>query len=315
VGFIVHREPARREAADLAALAAFRAELYSVFGNWADALFETVDALAGTARPVRSVAELMFDSACRRGWGSLYQALEDGEVVVEQARDVLARWVRPAGSGDGGTLMFAVDASTFPRPGTRHVPDVGMQYDAKLDRPGAGSPAVPGWSFQWVAQVGLRGGPLVEPPAGPSGSWVMPMDVRRVPTGGNANEIAAEQILDLVGRLEAGQVRGQAPPLFLLDVGYCPVYLTQRLAGERAQMLVRLRGDRVFFGQTPPWVPGRVGRPPKHGPRFALDEPDTWGDPDEQLTAAGASHGPGIASTPSRVPAASGRAPASWRAR
>jgi len=174
VGFIVHREPARREAADLAALAAFRAELYSVFGNWADALFETVDALAGTARPVRSVAELMFDSACRRGWGSLYQALEDGEVVVEQARDVLARWVRPAGSGDGGTLMFAVDASTFPRPGTRHVPDVGMQYDAKLDRPGAGSPAVPGWSFQWVAQVGLRGGPLVEPPAGPSGSSAAP---------------------------------------------------------------------------------------------------------------------------------------------
>lgn len=206
--------------------------------------------------------------------------------MVEQARDVLARWVRPAGSEGGGTLMFAVDASTFPRPGTRHVPDVGMQYDAMLDRPGAGSPAVPGWSFQWVAQVGLRGGSSVEPPAGPSGSWVMPMDVRRVPAGGNANEIAAEQVLDLVGRLETGRVRGQAPPLFLLDVGYCPVYLTQRLAGERAQILVRLRGDRVFFGQTPPRVPGQVGRPPKHGPRFALDEPDTWGDPDEQLTVA-----------------------------
>jgi len=114
----------------------------------------------------------------------------------------------------------------------------------------------------------------------------MPMDVRRVPAGGNANEIAAQQILDLVGRLETGPVHGRVPPLFLLDVGYCPVYLTQALAGERAQILVRLRGDRVFFGQTPPRVAGRAGRPAKHGPRFALDEPGTWGEADEQLTVA-----------------------------
>ncbi|WP_219539477.1 hypothetical protein [Nonomuraea guangzhouensis] len=36
----------------------------------------------------------------------------------------------------------------------------------------------------------------------PTGSWTMPMDVRRVPTCGNANEIAAGQIGDLLGRLE-----------------------------------------------------------------------------------------------------------------
>lgn len=57
---IVHRASARREAAAPEELRTFRAEVYSVFGNWADALFELVDALAGTARPIRSVAELMF---------------------------------------------------------------------------------------------------------------------------------------------------------------------------------------------------------------------------------------------------------------
>jgi hypothetical protein len=116
----------------------------------------------------------------------------------------------------------------------------------------------------------------------------MPMDVRRIATSANANEIAAGQILDLLGRLEGGPRRqaGQVPPLFLLDVGYCPVYLTQRLAGERVQLLVRLRSDRVFFGATPPRVPGKAGAPRKHGPRFALDEPDTWGEPDEQLRIA-----------------------------
>lgn len=271
------------EVSDLERLAVFRAELYSVFGNWADTLFEMVDALAGTARPIRSVAELMFEAACRRGWGSLYQALEHGEVVVEQARDVLARYVRPA----GGVAMFAIDGSKYPRPDTRHVPDIGMQYDAGLDRHGHARPAVPGWVFQWVAQVGLDAmgaGPQAEP----AGSWVMPMDVRRVPVAGNANEVAAEQILDLAGRLEAGghAGAGQAPPLFLLDIGYCPIYLTQRLAAEPAQILVRLRSDRVFFGATPPRIPGKSGAPKKHGPRFALDEPGTWGEPDEQLRIA-----------------------------
>jgi hypothetical protein len=278
----------RVEVSDLERLAAFRAELYSVFGNWADALFEVVDALTGTARPIRSVAELMFEPVCRRGWGSLYQALEDGEVIVEQARDVLARHVRPA----GGVLMFAIDGSKYPRPDTRRVPDVGMQYDAKRDYPGATSPAVPGWMFQWVAQVGLGLGGQ-DPSAGPAGSWTMPMDVRRVPTCGNANEIAAGQIGDLLGRLEeagpdpqGGPPAGQAPPLFVLDIGYCPIYLTQRLAAERVQILVRLRSDRVFFGATPPRVPGKGGAPKKHGPRFALDEPGTWGEPDEQVRIA-----------------------------
>ena len=32
--------------------------------------FELVDALAGTATPIRSVAELMFAPVARRGWGS-----------------------------------------------------------------------------------------------------------------------------------------------------------------------------------------------------------------------------------------------------
>jgi hypothetical protein len=52
------------------------------------------------------------------------------------------------------------------------------------------------------------------------------------------------------------------------------------------QILVRLRSDRVFFGATPPRTPGKVGAPKKHGPRFALDEPGTWGAPDEQLRIA-----------------------------
>ena len=73
---------------DLRMLAAFRDQLYRCFGRWADTLFELVDALAGTTRPIRSVAELMFEPVLRRGWGSLYQALQHGVVDMAAAARV-----------------------------------------------------------------------------------------------------------------------------------------------------------------------------------------------------------------------------------
>jgi hypothetical protein len=256
---------------DLARLGRFRAELYRCFGRWGDALFELTDALAGADRPVRSVAELMFEPVVRRGWGSLYQALEHGQVDVAAGRDLLARWVPVPVVGP---LMFAIDTSKMPRADTRVVPDVGMQYAAERDRSG-GVPAVPGWAMQWVTQVAVSGASVGKD------SWSAPVDVRRVGTAGNANEIAAVQITDLVGRLAGQSATAGVPVLFLLDIGYCPIYLTQHLP-RGAQILVRLRGDRVFFGRPGPRPAGKVGAPKKHGDRFALNKPDTWGVPDVQ---------------------------------
>lgn len=256
----------------LVGLAEFRRRLYGCFGLWSDALFELTDALAGAAGPIRSVAELMFEPPARRGWGSLYQALEHGTLDLDAARDLLA-----AQLPRNGPLLFAIDASKFARPDTRVVPDVGMQWCAGRRM------AVPGWSMQWLVRVGDGvgdGGSL----SAPKTSWAPPMDVRRVPTGGSGNEIAALQIADLVARLaRRGAAASPAVPLFLLDVGYCPIYLTQNLPAG-AQILVRLRGDRVFFGRPPVHSPAAAGRPRKHGDRFALDEPDTWADADAEHT-------------------------------
>jgi hypothetical protein len=266
-------EPSGRDR-DLFVLARFRDEVYRCFGRWSDTLFELVDALAGASGPVRSVPELMFEPASRRGWGSLYQALEHGEVDPAGTRRLLARQVRPA-----RTLLFAVDVSKVPRPNTRVVPDVGMQYAAERGGTG-GVPAVAGWAWQWLCQVGLDT-PVDTAPTGGSGrgSWALPLDVRRVATTDNANDIAAAQITDLVTALRAGGVHGT--PLFLLDSGYCPIFLTQHLPAG-AQILVRLRSDRVFHARAPQRAPGSAGRPRRHGPRFALNQPDTWTEPDAE---------------------------------
>jgi hypothetical protein len=55
-------------------LSAFRSRLYEYFGRRADALFELTDAIL-TSNVDSSLVHLCFASVHRRGWGSLYAAL------------------------------------------------------------------------------------------------------------------------------------------------------------------------------------------------------------------------------------------------
>lgn len=259
---------------DLARLVRFWRDMYPVFERRADALFELVYALAAVDRPIRSVAELMLVIGVRREWGSFYQALLDGVINLDAVRDLLAGQVRVPVAGPA---MFAVDTSPWFRRYARNVTGLGMQH-ASARGPHGDAPALPGWSFSLLAQVALTDGR----PEGDKDSWATPADLRRVAFDDNANEVAADQIEASMTRLATDMpVLAKGAPLFLLDIGYCPIYLTQRLP-PGAQLLVRLRGDRVFFGRPGPRPPGKRGPAAKHGARMALDEPDTWGEADEQ---------------------------------
>ena len=78
----------------------------------------------------------------------------------------------------------------------------------------------------------------------------------------------------------AGQVRDSlsrlgptvAVPLFAFDGGYDPIALADELAGENAQLLVRIKGDRVFYADPPPRR-GRPGPARRHGTRFDCKKP------------------------------------------
>jgi len=69
------------------------------------------------------------------------------------------------------------------------------------------------------------------------------VDVRRVRPAQDANEVAAEQIEALLGRLEEGEA---VVPLFVFDAGYDPVKVQRALEGSPCQILVRLRAGRRF---------------------------------------------------------------------
>ena len=102
-----------------------------------------------------------------------------------------------------------------------------------------------------------------------------PLDARRVRPEEDANDVAVEQVKDL---LERSSRRG-APPLFVFDAGYDPVKLQRGLEGRRAHVLVRLHSNRAFYADPEEVEKRPVGRPRRHGEKVTLPDPETWPEP------------------------------------
>ena len=237
----------------------FRKQLHTCFDGRADALFELCDAIL-TAGKVPSPVHLSLTSVHRRGWGSLYAALDRGRIDEERVRDLLTG-LRLA-DNPNRARVYAVDRSSWPRCDAECSPDRGYYYHPS--RHSAGQPIVAGWSYQLIAELGLC-----------RDSWVAPADTWRVSPNENADLIAAGQIRSLLGRLPEQSF----DPLFVFDAGYDPVRLQLELRVCPVQILVRLHSDRVFYFDPEPLLQRTVGRPFRHGERFDLKNPETWPEP------------------------------------
>jgi hypothetical protein len=241
----------------------FREQIYDCLVDRADALFDLVDGICSLVR-VDGVAHVTLAPGARRGHGAAYAALSAGRVDEQMLRDVLAghrprRW-RPD---------FAVDATIWARCDAECSPGRGFYYHPS--RHSAGQPIVAGWCYSWL--VALSPG---------ADSWTAPLDAARMVVGENANAVAVRQVNELLPRL--GSLA--EPALFAFDGGYDPVQLTVGLAGTGAQIVVRVRDDRVFFARPAPVAAGRRGgRPRRHGARICCAEPDTWPTPDVTHTS------------------------------
>jgi DDE superfamily endonuclease len=240
-------------------LSAFRSWLYGCFGRRADALVELTDAIL-TTNTNPSLVHLSLASVHRRGWGSLYAALNEGRIGAGVLRNLLAR-LRLADDG-GRARVYAVDQSSWPRCDAECSPDGGYYYHPS--RHSAGQPIVAGWSYQLVAELGFE-----------RDSWVTPADIRRVRPEEDADLVAIEQVRGLLHRLPEQSFS----PLFVFDAGYDPVRLQLGLENHPAQILVRLHSDRVFYFDPEDPEKKPVGRPFRHGKRFDLKDPETWPQP------------------------------------
>jgi hypothetical protein len=252
-----------------AALQRFRSGFYGCLTGWGDALFELADAALCAPSPVTSVPMLSLEPVFRRSHGSLYKALARGDVDADRLRALLVN-SRPA----HWPLVFAVDASTWARCDAETSPGRGFYYSAS--KHSAGQPIVAGWSYQWITQLDWA-----------MDSWTAPVDAARIAPQDNASSATIAQIRRLVDLLPADA----DVPTFVFDAGYDPIALTHDLAGARAQIVVRIRSDRVFYAEPEPPPPGRRGRPRRHGERFGCAQPTSWPDPDQRSTAEDSRYG------------------------
>ena len=239
-------------------LASFRSRFYACLGARRDALFELADATLTTSA-ASSLVHLSLTAPHRRGWGSLYDALAVGQVDHEALRGLLAHSVPEA-----EPPVYAIDTSVWPRCDAETSPERGYYYHAS--RHSAGQPIVAGWSYQWLAQVNFQ-----------RDSWTAPLDVRRVHPETNAHAVAAQQIRQVL----AARAPGGPVPLFVFDAGYDPEQLARELDGQPVAVLVRLRRGRCFYAD--PTVQPTVGRPRRHGAKFACSDPATWPTPNAEL--------------------------------
>jgi DDE superfamily endonuclease len=244
----------------LDSLRAFRDSLYRCFKRRADALFELTDALL-TAGSVPSPPHLSLAAVHRRGWGSLYAALNMGRADEVGLQELLSRHPLE-GAEPGCPPIYAVDVSVWPRCDAETSPERGYYYHPS--RHSAGQPIVAGWAYQLVAQLGFD-----------RDSWVVPVDARRVKPTQNTDETAAAQVRALVHRLP----EPEALPIFVFDAGYDPVKLQRALEGCPARILVRLHSNRVFYVAPKEVEPRPVGRPRRHGDKFDLKDPSSWPKP------------------------------------
>ncbi len=258
----------------LAGLARFRREFYRCLWRRGGALCELADAVL-TAPAAGTLPYLSLEPAFRRGHGMICQALDKGRIDEERLRDQLVRW-RPR----GWPLVFAVDASTYPRPaaatspGREWHPHSCRGHHGRRRREGRdGDAVVAGWAFQWLAQLSFA-----------PGSWTAPQDMARAGVRDDATARAAQMIIAHSARLRAAGETGI--PLYVHDAGYDEAPLTWDLREhlDEVQILVRVRNDRVMYRDPAP-EPPRRGRPRKHSiERFECADPATRGPPGRELS-------------------------------
>ena len=254
-------------------LGTFRHSFYECLHRRTDALFELTDALL-TADTVPSPVHLSLEASHRRGWGSLYAALDRGQIDAQALRGLLVR--HPLAGSETTTPVYAVDVSVWDRCDAESSPERGFYYHPS--RHSAGQPIVAGWAYQFIAQLNFV-----------RESWTAPLDVERVRPAQDANEVAAEQVRAFLRR---SPEEGNGAPLFVFDAGYDPVKVQQGLEGCPCQILLRLRAGRRFYADPSlAGPPAHTGRPRRHGPKMKCADPSTWPEPSTEYACEDAGYG------------------------
>ncbi|WP_457033226.1 NF041680 family putative transposase [Kitasatospora sp. P5_F3] len=272
----------------LSVLSRFRSDFYDCLTARADALFELTDALLCTDGPVKALVDLALAPEHRRGHGALYDALNGGWIEADRLRTALAALPLPRTAD--GRIVLAVDISSWLRSDAATSPDRLFCHVHGCAKNAA--QLIPGWPYSFV--VALESGRT---------SWTGILDAVRLGPEDDATAVTADQLRAVVERLVAAGHWAQGDPdvLVVMDAGYDVTRLAFVIADLPVELLGRIRSDRVLRRPKPPRLPGTNGRPPKHGPEFALNKPATWHAPEHTTTTSTTRYGTATADSWDRM--------------
>jgi hypothetical protein len=235
-----------------------------------DAQFELLDALTAN-QGIGSFPELSLSPFFRRRWCSAYSAVERGGQNREWLRACLAEKVT---TNEAGNILLALDVAAWPRPDAVTLPD--RQYVHSSTQDVTGKDIVVGQPYSLLAWV-----------AAEAESWTLPVDTQRVRSKQTEVEVGVAQIKRFCE--QRGSALEETLHVFVADGRYGNHRFLGPLRHLPCGFLVRLRCDRVLYG--PPGPYSGLGRPRKHGDRFAFKEPETWGEPDQAITVTDERYG------------------------
>lgn len=251
----------------------FRTELYQNMTNRADTLLELLDAICSNPTAT-SVVELSQTACFRRSYSNLFKAIEEWcapkMLLPHLLRPYLPTpWQRPF-------WLLLVDVTTQPRPYGRTVADRGMVYQPTVVK--GNKPVTIGHQYSSVA-LGL------EPEAGVSGSWVLPLLTQRVATSQDKERVGGSQVDAL---LDDPQLPfGQELCVEAVDSSYSkPSYLHAHRRHPNLVTIARAKSNRTFYHQFQPETEAdkSAGHPQWYGDPFKLSGTAAPAVPDETLT-------------------------------
>ena len=232
-------------------LQAFRRAVYQYLCRAHDATFELTDAILLT-RHAYSLADLSLCPVFRRQWPSIYEALEDcrpsRQKLMKLYIEQIPTDVRP---------LLAIDHTSWSRPDAVTLQERTIEH-RPTNVPGS-KPITLGQGYSTIAWIPET-----------TGSWALPLRHERITSWENPIQKAVWQLKQVCKYLKAR-------PIVVLDSEYGCAPFVLKSAQIEADKLIRLRSNLVVWG-SPPAYSGR-GCPRKHGDKFKLNSPATWGTP------------------------------------
>ena len=233
-----------------ARLEEFRQVAYKYLGRAKDATFELTDAILLT-RNVYSLADLSLSPVFRRKWSSTYEALQDSRPQRQKLMQLYIKQI-PA----EGRPLLAGDHTNWSRPDAVTLQE--RTYEHTGTSIAGNKPITVGQGYSTIAWIPED-----------SGSWALPLRHERITSWESPIEKAIWQLKQVCEHFPAR-------PISVWDSEYGCAPFVLKTANIAVDILVRLRSNLCLWGE--PGAYSGKGCPKKHGDKFKLNEPKTWGE-------------------------------------